>query len=180
MFALLYRYRRVSSQVERQQTKWVVFACTIFLVSAGAALLELNVLPYYFPALGLSNQLAQLLSALVIWLLPVLIPLSIGIALLRYHLWDIDILINRTPVYGVLTVSIVALYVLVVVGLGMLFQVQGNLVIALLATGLVAVLFQPLRTRLQRTVNRLMYGDRDDPYRVISRLGLRLEATLAG
>ncbi len=94
------------------------------------------------------------------------------------HYWDIDLIINRTLVYSVLTVSIVALYVLVVVGPGTLFQAQGNLGIALLATGLVAVLFSPLRNRLQRLVNRLMYGDRDDPYRVISRLGQRLEATL--
>jgi signal transduction histidine kinase len=78
-----------------------------------------------------------------------------------------------------LTVSIVAFYILVVVGLGMLFQAHGNLGIALLATSLVAVLFQPLRTRLQRAVNHLTYGDRDEPYRVISRLGQRLEATLA-
>src|SRR5207248_8279519 len=56
---------------------------------------------------------------------------------------------------------------------------QGNLGISLLATGLVAVLFQPLRGRLQRAVNRLMYGERDDPYRVLTRLGQRLEATLA-
>jgi hypothetical protein len=111
--------------------------------------------------------------------LPVLIPISIGIALLRYRLWDIDLLINRTLVYGLLTASIVALYVLVVVGLGTVLQAQGNLGISLLATGLVAVLFQPLRTRLQRAVNRLMYGDRDEPYRVLSRLGQRLEATLA-
>src|ERR671910_597126 len=68
---------------------------------------------------------------------------------------------------------------LVVVALGALFQAQGNLAVALLATGLAAVLFQPLRMRLQRGVNRLMYGERDDPYAVISRLGRRLEATLA-
>jgi signal transduction histidine kinase/DNA-binding CsgD family transcriptional regulator len=94
-------------------------------------------------------------------------------------LWDIDLLINRTLVYGLLTVSIVALYVLVVVGLGTVLQARDNLGTSLLATGLVAVLFQPLRTRLQRAVNRLMYGDRDEPYRVLSRLGQRLEATLA-
>jgi signal transduction histidine kinase len=70
-------------------------------------------------------------------------------------------------------------YVLVVGYLGTLFQTSGNLLISLLATGLVAVLFQPLRERLQRAVNRLTYGDRDDPYAVISRLGRRLEATLA-
>jgi signal transduction histidine kinase len=69
--------------------------------------------------------------------------------------------------------------VLAVVALGAIFQAQGNLAVSLLATGLVAVLFQPLRGRLQRSVNRLMYGERDDPYAVISRLGRRLEATLA-
>ena len=63
--------------------------------------------------------------------------------------------------------------------LGTLFQAQGNLAISLSVTGLVAVLFQPLRSRLQRGVNRLMYGERDDPYAVISRLGKRLEAALA-
>ena len=69
--------------------------------------------------------------------------------------------------------------VLAVVSLGTLLQGQGNLFISLLATGLIAVLFQPLRLRLQRAVNRLMYGERDTPYTVISRLGQRLEATLA-
>ncbi len=179
VFSQIYRYRHVSTPVQRQQTKWVVFALAIGFVGASAVALELSVFPYYFPVLALPGQLAQLLDSTYSWVLPVLIPLSIGIALLRYRLWDIDIIINRTLVYGVLTVSIVALYVLVVVGLGMLFQAQGNLGIALLATGLVAVLFQPLRNRLQRLVNRLMYGERDEPYRIISRLGQRLEATLS-
>jgi signal transduction histidine kinase len=101
---------------------------------------------------------------------------------LRHHLFDIDILINRTLVYGALTVSVVGIYVLVVGYLGALFRMaggQGNLAISALATGLVALLFQPLRGRLQRGVNRLMYGERDDPYAVLSRLGERLEATLA-
>jgi signal transduction histidine kinase len=98
---------------------------------------------------------------------------------LRYKLWDIDLIINRTLVYGTLTVSIVGLYVLAVVSLGTLLQGQGNLFISLLATGVIAVLFQPLRLRLQRAINRLMYGERDMPYTVISRLGQRLEATLA-
>ena len=179
LFAQFYRYQRVSSPVQRQQTKWIVLAFAILLVGMGAAILELNVFSYYFPVLGLSDQLAQLVSLSALWVLPVLIPISIGIALLRYHLWDIDLIINRTLVYGVLTISIVATYILVVVGLGTLLQAQGNPGIALLATGLVAVLFQPLRTWLQRIVNRLIYGERDDPYHVLSWLGQRLEATLA-
>jgi signal transduction histidine kinase len=177
--AMLYRYRRRATPLQRQQIKWVVFAATIVVGAVSVINLGLNVLPSYFPALSVSPQLHHLASALGIYLLPVLIPLSIGVALLRYQLWDIDLLINRTLVYGVLTLSTVALYVLIVVGLGALLQVQGNLGLALLATGLAAVLFQPLRTRLQRAVNHLTYGERDDPYRVISRLGQRLEAVLA-
>ncbi len=72
-----------------------------------------------------------------------------------------------------------AVYVVVVGTLGALLQTSGNLGISLLATGLVAVLFQPLRERLQRGVNHLLYGQRDEPYAVLSRLGQRLEATLA-
>jgi len=107
------------------------------------------------------------------------VPIFTYIAIVRYHLYDINVVINRTLVYGALTACVVGIYVLAVVALGTLFQAQSNLAVSLLATGLVAVLFQPLRGRLQRGVNRLMYGERDDPYAVISRLGRRLEATLA-
>jgi signal transduction histidine kinase len=98
---------------------------------------------------------------------------------LRYRLWDIDIVINRTLLYSALTASVVGIYVLIVGVLGTLLQAQGNLLIALLGTGLVAVLFGPLRDRLQRAINHLMYGERDEPYAVLSRLGQRLEPTLA-
>jgi len=107
------------------------------------------------------------------------VPIFTYISIVRHHLYDIDVVINRTLVYGALTSCVVGIYVLAVVALGALFQTQGNIAVSLLATGLVAVLFQPLRSRLQRGVNRLMYGERDDPYAVVSRLGRRLEATLA-
>jgi signal transduction histidine kinase len=123
--------------------------------------------------------IAFLIGNTLHYLALLLIPLSIGVAILRYNLWNIDVVINRTLVYGTLTVSIVLLYVLVVGGLGALLQLRGDLFISLLATGLAAVLFAPFRDRLQRGVNRLMYGERDDPYRVLSRLGSRLESTLA-
>lgn len=96
------------------------------------------------------------------------------------RVYDINHLINHTLVYGTLTAIVAGIYVLVVGFLGILFEEETrNLVISLLATGLIAVLFQPLRRRLQQGVNRLMYGERDDPYAVLSRLGQRLEATLA-
>lgn len=98
----------------------------------------------------------------------------------RYRFFDINLLINRTLVYSTLTAVIVGIYVLVVGYLGILFEEETrNLTLSLLATGFIAVIFQPVRHRLQRMVNRLMYGERDDPYTVLSRLGQRLEATLA-
>jgi signal transduction histidine kinase len=174
-FAQIYRYRKVSSSEQRQQTKWVVFGLTV------AVMLELinRLLPLIFPSLaqhgGFYSFFSYTLSAYGF----LLIPLTIGIAILRYRLWDIDIIIKRTIVYGILTACVIGIYILVVGYLGALVHTGSNLVISLLATGLVAVLFQPLRELLQRGVNRLFYGQRDEPYRVISQLGQRLEATLA-
>jgi signal transduction histidine kinase len=107
------------------------------------------------------------------------LPVAAGIGILRYRLWDIDLLINRTLAYGALTISVVGIYVLVVGYLGALFPTGGNSAISLVATGIVAILFQPLRQHLQRGINRLLYGQRDEPYAVLSQLGQRLEATLA-
>src|SRR6266511_1470961 len=114
-----------------------------------------------------------------VWVALTLIVVAAGIAILRHRLYDIDLIINRTLVYGTLSAGVVGMYVLLVGALGALFQSSGNLIIALLATGLAAFLVQPLRTRLQRGVNRLMYGERDDPYAVLSRLSQQLKTTLA-
>jgi signal transduction histidine kinase len=102
-----------------------------------------------------------------------------GIAILKYRLYDIDLIINRTLVYGGLTAAIVGVYVLVVATLGALLPVRDNLFLSLLVAGLLAVLFNPLRERLQRAANRLMFGQRDDPYAVLSRLGQRLAGSAA-
>ncbi len=108
-----------------------------------------------------------------------LVPVAIGVAVLKYRLYDVDAMMGRTLLYGALTAYVVALYVAVVGGLGIAFQTTGNLLISLVATGLVAVLFQPIRERLQGAVRRLVYGDRDDPYRVLTELGRRLETSLS-
>ena len=169
----IYRYRRHSTLTQRQQTKWVVFGVSIAvlgLVGVNLALPDVSTAP---------RSVLDLLGGIVVILLFLMIPCSIGIALLRSHLWDIDILINRTLVYGALTGSVVGLYILIVGYLGAIFRTGSNLLISLIATGLVAVLFQPLRGWLQHGVNRLVYGQRDEPYAVVARLGRRLEATLA-
>jgi signal transduction histidine kinase len=176
VYAQAYRYWRVSGATERQQIKWVVFGISL------AALAYLGVvvaLSPFIPAPTTPGTMAGVLIGYTfLYAGMLLIPLSVGFAILRRHLWDIDFIINRTLVYGALTAGVVALYVLVVGALGQLLQVGGNLTVSLIATGLTAALFHPLRTRLQRGVNRLMYGERDEPYAVLSRLGQRLEATL--
>ena len=160
------RFRRATGD-ERQQFKWFAY------------------LTGWVPVLLLVwTALAALAPDRVAWLealfpfLLVSVPVAIGTSVLKYRLYDIDVVLNRTLVYGALSACIVACYALTVGALGAAFRAQGDLAVSLVATGVAAVLFQPLRQRLQRGVNRLLYGERDDPYAVLARLGRRLEATL--
>ncbi len=177
VYARVYRYRRVSTPVERQETKWVAFG----LMGALGVVFTWFVMASNFPPdrPGVDRTYALLVSRPILVASAMILPLSTAFAILRYRLYDIDILIYRTLLYGGLTAGIVGLYVLLVGGLGVLFQSSGHAMIALLATGLSAFLVQPLRARLQRSVNRLMYGERDDPYTVLSRLSQQLKTTLA-
>lgn len=172
IYAQLYRYLRVSDVAQRQQSKWVVFSVVVALG------MFLTIIVFF----GNTQRDEQMVRLLVLGTIQIcfilLLPVSIAIAVLRYRLWEIDPIINRTLVYGALTVTIISLYVLLVGGLGVLFQGQGNFLISVLATGAAAFLFEPLRSRLQRAVNRLMYGERDTPYQVLTRLSQRLKATV--
>lgn len=167
--ALFVRFRR-SAGLQREQLKWLVYAMIISLLlstlawSAGAV----------WPGAAWTQEIAIAASDLGI----LGIVVAAAIAILRYRLYDIDLVINRTLVYSALTAGVAGLYVLVAGGLGILLQARGSLGLALVGVGMVAVVAQPLRDRLQRAVNRLMYGERDDPYAVLSRLGYQLGATL--
>jgi signal transduction histidine kinase len=175
LYAQFYRYRHIASRQQRQQIKWVVYGLCIMLFLQVA-----TATPYFWsftlPA-STPYPLWLAISTAIYFLSFAVFPVSLTMAVMRYRLYDIDILINRTLVYGALTVGVVGVYALVVGGIGVLFQTQSNLLIALLATGLAAALFQPLRARLQKVVNRLMYGERDEPLTVLRRLGQRLESS---
>jgi hypothetical protein len=168
---LIYRYRRVFTPLQRQQTKWVVFGIGMgVLISFGDALLAL-----IFPALGAPDAPYQLLSGLFGALLFLSIPLSIGIAILRFRLWDIDVLINRTLVYGSLTAILAAIYIVGVVSsqavVGGITHADGSAespLIVVVTTLVIAALFQPLRRRLQAIVDRRFYRRKYDAERTLA------------
>jgi signal transduction histidine kinase len=168
--ALVVRFRR-SRGIEREQVKWLVYGSSL-------GILFLTLLSAW-AAMRPGDSAAYELNIGGVWVVLTVIVITAGIAILRHRLYDIDLIINRTLVYGALSAGVVGLYVLLVGALGALFQSSGNLLVALLATGVAALLVQPLRARLQRSVNRLMYGERDDPYTVLSRLSQQLKTTLA-
>jgi hypothetical protein len=172
-----YRFAMVSTPLERQQTKWVILAImariVYLIVISIPAVREMitNV-----TRLGLATQI---LMGFISFSIASLLPIAVGVAILRYRLWDLEPILNRTFVYGGLTLFSVGAYGLVVGGIGALLGAQDlSPLLSIITIGLVAITFQPLRERLQRMVNRLMYGERDEPYRVLARLGERLEAVL--
>lgn len=177
IYSHVYRYRHVSTALQRHQTKWVVFGISVAAVGLLGALVVLDIFNSR-PSTSVAMAVALLADALVYGAI-ICVPVSIGIAMLRSHLFDVDLLINRALVYAALTASVVGVYVLVIGSLNVVFQTHGNVLIAFVATGAVAVLFQPLRERLQRAVNHLTYGLRDEPYAVISQMTQRLEAAVA-
>lgn len=174
--AQIYRYVRVSNAVERQQTKWVLYGLTIGM----GGYLVLRILSLLVSDPTGSGVLASLGVVTIATLFILLIPISITVAVIKYRLWDINPIINRTLVYGALSFLTIAFYIIIVGGFALYFRNnETNLVISFIATGIVAILFEPLRQRLQRTVNRLMYGERDDPATVLTRLSQRLDSSLA-
>jgi signal transduction histidine kinase len=172
---LFYRFRRAAAFVQQEQMLWVLaglgLAALVVLWGTPLSLVNFSFTP--FETMLPNPSGVTVLTGL---LLAVGSFTCLLVALFNYEPLDTQLLINRTLVYGALTTFVVGAYTLVVGAVGALLRVEGNIVLSLIATGLVAIAFNPLRERLQRGVNRLMYGDRDDPYRALSRLGQRLEA----
>jgi signal transduction histidine kinase len=147
---IVLRYRR-SSGDERAQLKWYAAATIV-------------------AAVGFTIGIVMIPSgpAAVFALLTPLIPIAAGLAILRYHLYDIDVVISKTVVFGLLAAFITAVYVAIVVGIGGLTGDTSRSTLSIAATVVVAVLFQPVRVRARRLANRLVYGERATPYEVIA------------
>ena len=169
VYAQVYRYRRVSSPTQRQQTKWVVFGLAMALGGASVvALLDL-VVP--------RGVLTSLVGTTAFYIFTLLTPLSIAVAVLRYHLYDIDTLINRTLVYGSLSVTLVALYFGGIVLLQRLFVVltgEKSTLAVVASTLLIAALFTPLRRRIQAFIDRRFYRRKYDARKTLEAFSLKL------
>jgi signal transduction histidine kinase len=159
-------FRRAAPET-RLQARWAAIGGGISTVASLALLLV--------PQLEVGRPILPW-NAVGLVALP--LPLGIAAGILRYQLFDIDVVLNRTLVYGGATTILFLIYAVVVTVIGAILPIQGGFLASLLATGLAAVAALPIRDSLQRTVNRLLYGDRDDPYRALTRLGRRLEASL--
>ncbi len=163
LFSQIYRYRRVSGPVERQQTKWVVFGLLVVLL-ANVAYWQ----PYAFiPALRAPDSLYAPLVYPIFIFITGAIPLSIGVAILRYRLWDIDTLINKALVYGLLTALLGALYAGLIIGLESLVDASQPVVIVL-STLAIALLFLPARRRIQAIIDRQFYRRKYDAEKTLA------------
>jgi signal transduction histidine kinase len=162
--SLVLRFRRARGQ-ERQQLKWFVFGGVLFVI------------PFVTHGWIFTPQIENVLFALF---LPAL-PITIGIAMLKYRLYDIDLVINKSLVFGTLAVFISAVYVGIVVGIGTVVGSAGrsNLLLSIVGTAIVAVAFQPVRARVQRIANRLVYGKRATPYEVMADFSERMAGALS-
>jgi signal transduction histidine kinase len=160
--SLFVRWRHATGE-ERQQLRLLVFVAGV-----GFIFFWLSGVPGPISGIGWAGFLVSVLVG---------IPAAIAIAILKYRLYDVDLVIRKTLVFGLLAAFITAVYVAVVVGLGSLFT--DTLVLRIAATALVAVAFQPVRDRANRLANRLVYGDRATPYEVLARFGERVGETYA-
>lgn len=177
----VYRYRRVSTSVQRQQTKWVIagfaFAFGPLVI---AQTLEFTLLVQLFPTSSLAISLLQMAFDLLL----LLFPLSLGFAILRYRLWDIDTLINKALVYGALSSLLAGLFVGLVFGLdsliGLFTRQSSQPVVTVISTLAIAALFQPLRWRLQNVIDRRFYRRKYNAEQVLGifRATLRTDVNL--
>jgi signal transduction histidine kinase len=159
--SLWVRMRRASSE-QRLQIKWFAYAAVVVVVVVVAD--------------GFLTG-GSWISALAV---PA-IPAATAIAIFKYHLYDIDVIISRTLVFGALAALIAALYIGIAVGIGALVGGGGkpNLGLSILATAMVAVGFQPARERLQKMADRLVYGVRATPYEVLAQFSERVAESYA-
>jgi hypothetical protein len=172
----IYRYRRVSTPLQRQQTKWIMLGAAV----AVGVVIGLQVIGLFISSSVQQNPLGGVIGVFVSYIFYIavlLIPLSIGFSILRYRLYDIDVLINRTLVYGTLSVLLALVYVGLIFGLQYLLRgiiSQNNDVALVVSTLAIAALFQPLRHRIQAIIDRRFYRRKYDAAKIVEMFSAKL------
>lgn len=167
IFSQIYRYRRVSTSLQRQQTKWVVFGLTVAL---GLVIAFLAINAFFPTSVNSDNVVGQIVANIIFPIAISLVPLSIGFSIMRYRLYDIDLLINRTLVYGTLTVLLALVYFGLIFAIQFLLRgiiSQNNSIAIVLSTLAIAALFGPLRRRIQAIIDRRFYRRKYDAAKVV-------------
>ena len=171
LYALIYRFRRQSSPLQRQQTKWIVFGlvCTILVLIIGG-----SIAPLLIPSMLVPGTLGDLIYDVFGFLALILIPITFGISILRYRLWDIDLLIRRTLTYTVVTAALAAAYIATVLVLQLAFAAlvgeASSTLVSVLSTLAIAALFTPVRLRVQAFIDRRFYRRKYDAARALATL----------
>ncbi|HET9999533.1 MAG TPA: hypothetical protein VFQ36_01485 [Ktedonobacteraceae bacterium] len=179
----IYRYRRVSTSRERQQTRWVVFGFSTGIFGFLLSIILTNA--FQIPSLHQSSVLKTLVFGTIVYGFLLLIPISIAFSILRSRLYDIDVIINKALVYGLLTALLAAIYAGLIIGLESLvglFSRQGaQPLVVVVSTLAIAALFQPLRGRIQQIIDRRFYRRKYDAARTLEAFSttLRHEVDLA-
>ncbi len=174
--AQIYRYRYISGPVQRVQTKWVVFGIVVTL------LIDIAIFqPYSFvPALSAPDSLYPIVAEAFFHLVVLLIPLSFGVAILRYRLYDIDLIINRTLVYGVLTTILAAVYLGLVIAVqrvvSLFAHANSSTLAIVLSTLAISALFQPLRSRIQTFIDRRFFRSKYDAAQTLATFSATLRS----
>lgn len=168
IYSQVFRYRNVSEASQRQQTKWVGIGLASQLIVMGSWAFIATTHPAQNPSVERTTLLLVLLP--VVLILGSLFPISVTVAILRYRLWDIDLVINRTLVYGTLTGLLVLVYFLSVLVFQILFRGltgQESPLAIVASTLVIAALFNPLRRRIQSIIDRRLYRQKYDATRTL-------------
>ena len=164
---LVLRMRRTADDVVRHQIRWLAYV---------AAWIAAIYVLAFIPALGNEATWTGWIQTIAVSSFS-LIPIAIGIAVLRYRLYDIDVVIRKTVVFAFMAAVIAAVYVGLMVGVGTLVGSSQSPVLSALAAAVVALVFQPVRARARRFADRVVYGKRATPYEVMATFGDQLAGT---
>ena len=169
--AIVVRYRGADGEI-RQQVRWLAFVGVAFSVEFVIAVV----------GAGLTHDSDNFGNVMFLaWFITLVLgtPIACGIAILKYRLYDLDVVVRKTVVFGLLAVFITAVYAVVVAGLGAITAEKGSTVLSFAAAAVLAVAFQPARDRASRVADRLVYGKRATPYEVLAEFSGRMSESYA-